>query len=129
MCKRGNAFSRPVLIRRGLDDLCAPAPLCSLEGTALERFPVAPARGKHLFPFRTESLSPSAPMVLRAKARGRVGRRRDQKRRTSAGRTGMSPGRPVVAWRRGERGRVAAGGGDRRYGRAGPRRRRGAGRG
>jgi hypothetical protein len=30
----------------------------------LARFPVAMARGKHLFPFRTEQLSPSAPMVL-----------------------------------------------------------------
>ncbi len=30
----------------------------------LDKFPVAIARGKHLFPFRTEPLSPSAPMVL-----------------------------------------------------------------
>jgi hypothetical protein len=34
------------------------------------------ARGKHLFPFRTEQLSPSAPMVLGPKGPGRVGRRR-----------------------------------------------------
>src|SRR5205807_8887864 len=34
------------------------------------------ARGKHLFPFRTEPLSPSAPMVLGLKGPGRVGRRR-----------------------------------------------------
>src|ERR1700709_984752 len=39
-------------------------------------FPVALARGKHLFPFRTEQLSPSAPMVLGLKGPGRVGRRR-----------------------------------------------------
>src|SRR5271155_140924 len=39
-------------------------------------FPVAFARGKHLFPFRTEQLSPSAPMVLGLKGPGRVGRRR-----------------------------------------------------
>src|SRR6476620_10865471 len=34
------------------------------------------AAGVHLFPFRTEKLSPPAPMVLGAKAPGRVGRRR-----------------------------------------------------
>ena len=34
------------------------------------------ARGKHLFPFRTEPLSLSAPMVLGGKPPGRVGRRR-----------------------------------------------------
>src|SRR5437764_747271 len=34
------------------------------------------ARGKHLFPFRTEKLSPSAPMVLGPQGPGRVGRRR-----------------------------------------------------
>jgi hypothetical protein len=39
-------------------------------------FPVALARGKHLFPFRTEKLSPSAPMVLGSQGPGRVGRRR-----------------------------------------------------
>jgi hypothetical protein len=39
-------------------------------------FPVALARGKHLFPFRTEQLSPSAPMVLGSQGPGRVGRRR-----------------------------------------------------
>src|SRR3954470_7005983 len=33
------------------------------------------ATGKHLFPFRTEKLSPLAPMVLEAQAPGRVGRR------------------------------------------------------
>jgi hypothetical protein len=40
------------------------------------KFPVALARGKHLFPFRTEKLSPSAPMVLGPQGPGRVGRRR-----------------------------------------------------
>src|SRR3954447_13631854 len=34
------------------------------------------ARGKHLFPFRTEQLRPSAPMVLGLHGPGRVGRRR-----------------------------------------------------
>src|SRR5688572_19910697 len=42
----------------------------------LSRFPVVMARGKHLFPFRTEQLSPSAPMVLVSQGTGRVGRRR-----------------------------------------------------
>jgi hypothetical protein len=41
-----------------------------------DKFPVAIARGKHLFPFRTEPLSPSAPMVLGPQGPGRVGRRR-----------------------------------------------------
>ena len=45
-------------------------------GRGLDRFPVAMARGKHLFPFRTEQLSPSAPMVLGSQGPGRVGRRR-----------------------------------------------------
>src|SRR5919202_4101901 len=53
--------------------------LCSFEGPrgrGLEQFPVAIARGKHLFPFRTEQLSPAAPMVLGTHVPGRVGRRR-----------------------------------------------------
>ena len=53
--------------------------LCSFEGPpegVSRRFPVAMARGKHLFPFRTEQLSPSAPMVLGPQGPGRVGRRR-----------------------------------------------------
>src|SRR3989441_6142608 len=36
---------------------------------------VAMAEGKHLFPFRTEKLSPPAPMVLPGRPGGRVGRR------------------------------------------------------
>src|SRR5207249_8002393 len=32
------------------------------------------AEGKHLFPFRTEKLSPPAPMVLPGRLGGRVGR-------------------------------------------------------
>src|SRR4051794_20938169 len=40
------------------------------------QFPVALAWGKHLFPFRTEQLSPTAPMVLGLHGPGRVGRRR-----------------------------------------------------
>jgi hypothetical protein len=40
-------------------------------------FLVTIAKGKHLFPFRTEKLSPYTPMVLRAQVRGRVGSRQD----------------------------------------------------
>ena len=36
--------------------------------------PVAIAEGQHLFPFRTEQLSPPAPMVLLGTPGGRVGR-------------------------------------------------------
>ena len=66
---------------RGLDgyfDIRALA-LCGFEGPGrggLDQFPVAMAGGKHLFPFRTEKLSPSAPMVLGPQGPGRVGRRR-----------------------------------------------------
>src|SRR5690348_3014742 len=82
MCKRSNAFSRPVLIIRGLDFENTTNRLWSFEGRARPRFdpdkfPVVIARGKHLFPFRTEKLSPSAPMVLGLRRPGRVGRRRD----------------------------------------------------
>src|SRR5207248_9725901 len=35
------------------------------------------AKGKHLVPFRTQKLSPSAPMVLPRRRGGRVGRCRD----------------------------------------------------
>jgi hypothetical protein len=52
------------------------AVLKDLEGEVSRVFPVALARGKHLFPFRTEQLSPSAPMVLGSQGPGRVGRRR-----------------------------------------------------
>lgn len=41
------------------------------------RFPVAIAVGTHPFPFRTRQLRPPAPMVLRGRPLGRVGRRRD----------------------------------------------------
>ena len=44
--------------------------------SGLDKFPVAIARGKYLFPFRTEQSSPAAPMVLDLQGSGRVGRRR-----------------------------------------------------
>ena len=43
---------------------------------ALSQVSVVIAAGKHLFPFRTEKLSPPAPMVLGGQPPGRVGRRR-----------------------------------------------------
>src|SRR5204863_2102207 len=80
LCKRGNALSRPVLMGRGLDgyfSLLACVQFSSVAGAARSRtISVAIARGKHLFPFRTEPLSPSAPMVLGGQPPGRVGRRR-----------------------------------------------------
>ena len=66
---------------RGLDGFFCDTrvALCSFEGpgeSVSRPFPVALARGKHLFPFRTEQLSLSAPMVLGGQPPGRVGRRR-----------------------------------------------------
>src|SRR3954469_23749529 len=67
-------------MRRGLDGFFLPFwPACSFQASPALRsrtFSVAIARGKHLFPFRTEPLSPSAPMVLGGQLPGRVGRRR-----------------------------------------------------
>ena len=67
---------------RGLDgffDPVMPVWRCAVlkdRGGWSRLFSVALARGKHLFPFRTEQLSPSAPMVLGSRGPGRVGRRR-----------------------------------------------------
>ena len=62
---------------RGIDTRCGDcAVLRDRGGVVFRPFPVALARGKHLFPFRTEQLSPSAPMVLGSQGPGRVGRRR-----------------------------------------------------
>ncbi len=75
---------------RGLDGFLCDTPWrCAvLKGCReLSPFPVALARGKHLFPFRTEQLSPSAPMVLGPHGPGRVGRRRSNfARRAASGR-------------------------------------------
>ena len=49
-------------------------------------FPVVIATGFHLFPFRTEKLSPPAPMVLHT--RGRVGHRHFQESLSSEKNTG-----------------------------------------
>jgi hypothetical protein len=96
---------------RGLDGfliLVIPAvALCSFEGPGrlVSRFfPVALARGKHLFPFRTEQLSLSAPMVLGSQGPGRVGRRRFFYQRAAlrggssrwrSGRLEASPAQPI----------------------------------
>src|SRR3954454_2813267 len=55
------------------------------EGGISRQFPVVMARGKHLFPFRTEQLSLSAPMVLGPQGPGRVGRRRFTSRAVPSG--------------------------------------------
>jgi hypothetical protein len=57
---------------------CPPWPCAvfKLHRSGLDDFRWRIAGGKHLFPFRTEQLSPSAPMVLGGQPPGRVGRRR-----------------------------------------------------
>ena len=46
------------------------------KGASSKPFPVAMTKGSHLFPYRTQKLRPSAPMVLGWTRPGRVGRRR-----------------------------------------------------
>src|ERR1044071_7479268 len=64
---------------RGLD-LNTMKSLWSFEGAhtcaRTSQLPVVIAAGKHLFPFRTEKLSPPAPLVIGGQPPGRVGRRR-----------------------------------------------------
>src|SRR3954451_11128633 len=80
------------------------------------------ARGIHLFPFRTEKLSPTAPMVLGPHGPGRVGRRRSfffdeppSGRLVCVGRTsaaveqGLSPAPPAWGRRPDRAGRARAG--------------------
>ena len=79
-CKRGNAFSRVILITRLAFTLyfCVLYTL-SNRGTHSDVFQasamVAIAAGPHLFPSRTQQLSPLAPMVLHGQLCGRVGHR------------------------------------------------------
>ena len=48
--------------------------MCGFQGTKVpERIPVVMAKGSHLFPYRTQKLSLSAPMVLGWRRPGRVG--------------------------------------------------------
>src|SRR4029453_16130538 len=67
-------------MRRGLDGfsrfLPRPSAVFKVHGAVSQAFGGEIARGKHLFPFRTEPLSLSAPMVLGGQPPGRVGRRR-----------------------------------------------------
>ena len=79
-CKVREDFSRPVLITRGLDLNTVSSRYGVLRvreelASTTSHFPVVIAAGKHLFPFRTEQLSPPAPMVLGGQPPGRVGRR------------------------------------------------------
>src|SRR6478609_4668112 len=67
-------------MRRGLDGFSCFSPgivrFSSSTGAVSYHFGGEIARGKHLFPFRTEPLSLTAPMVLGGQPPGRVGRRR-----------------------------------------------------
>ena len=47
--------------------------MCGFQGTKPEEIPVVMAKGSHLFPYRTQKLSLSAPMVLGWRRPGRVG--------------------------------------------------------
>ena len=66
----------PARLRRPCAPLCLACCFCP---RCQSIFQVAMAAGFHLFPFRTEKLSPPAPMVLHT--RGRVGSRRFFSRR------------------------------------------------
>src|SRR5262249_8119635 len=75
-------------MRRGLDGYLFLAGLVrfsSSTGAVSTSFGGEIARGKHLFPFRTEPLSLSAPMVLGGQPPGRVGRRRSSSRTARRG--------------------------------------------
>src|SRR6201996_2945762 len=65
---------------RGLDGYLFLYPLGRVQFSSsterLAKFRWCIAKGRHLFPFRTEQLSLSAPMVLGGQPPGRVGRRR-----------------------------------------------------
>ena len=96
---------------RGLDGYyfpCHDDDRCAVLKARLRRrlspFPVVMARGKHLFPFRTEQLSPSAPMVLVSQGPGRVGRRRFDYRLKApplAGPSSVNGPHVRSVWRRG----------------------------
>src|SRR5437660_4312216 len=78
--------------------------LWSFEGAVVSafpsQFPVVIAAGVHLFPFRTEQLSPPAPMVLGGQPPGRVGRRRLLwKGRRKAAFLRLHAPLPSLAWR------------------------------
>ena len=82
-------------MRRGLDGFSCFLPgivrFSSSTGAVSNLFGGEIARGKHLFPFRTEPLSLSAPMVLGGQPPGRVGRRRSYLRAAPEGRLFFYP--------------------------------------
>src|SRR6188474_779673 len=85
---------------RGLDGclllyLSRPCAVFKLHRGGLAKFRWCIAKGRHLFPFRTEQLSLSAPMVLGGQPPGRVGRRRFFLQRP--GRNGARAATPVSA--------------------------------
>src|SRR3954464_7039728 len=86
-------------MRRGLDGffllLIRPSAVFKVQGAVSNTFGGEIARGKHLFPFRTEPLSLSAPMVLGGQPPGRVGRRRSFHESRPSGR--LSSFRPFSA--------------------------------
>ena len=76
-CKAREDFSRPVLISREAWPVFLRCFSCAARVSyrLSSVIGVAMAEGLHLFPFRTEKLSPPAPMVLPGRPGGRVGRR------------------------------------------------------
>src|SRR6478609_5597710 len=103
----GTSDARPRLRLRRLEGRVPPLTLSAVI-----------AAGVHLFPFRTEKLSPPAPMVLGARAPGRVGRRRISSSKgphesvaLSAFRSGSRAARPFTFLRAAARRRRAPAGG------------------
>ena len=79
-CKARKSFSRPVLISREAWPVNTTNALHVFPASRVQvvvLIGVAMAEGSHLFPYRTEKLSPPAPMVLPGRPGGRVGRRPD----------------------------------------------------
>src|SRR3954453_18955203 len=85
-------------MRRGLDGFSCFCPglmrFSRSMGAVSHTFGGEIARGKHLFPFRTEPLSLSAPMVLGGQPPGREGRRRSSLKRAARGRLFFVGGSP-----------------------------------
>jgi hypothetical protein len=70
------ANSSKQLAKPGLVWLMANYQMLIARATGADNLAVILPRGFHPFPSRTRKLSPAGPIVLRAKVRGRVGRRR-----------------------------------------------------
>ena len=80
----------------------------SSTGAVSQNFRWCIARGKHLFPFRTEPLSLSAPMVLGGQPPGRVGRRRSFTHKAASGRLWSFRSRSARALRGSSHARAAS---------------------